>query len=291
MTCVASVGSAAGIQHVMPQVIAHRGASDDRAEHTLAAYTKAIRDGADALECDVRLTRDGVLICVHDRRVDRTSDGRGVVSTLELADLRDLDFDWRSKDLLHDPITMVDWEEPDGDRSGVLTLESLIEHVESADRPMQLAIETKHPTRYAGLVERALVDVLRKYGLDRPGRNGSPARVMSFASTGLRRVRALAPDVPTVLLFRRVPLRYRDGSLPQRVFAAGPSIEIVRAHPGYVDLVHEHGHQVHVWTVDEPADVELCLRLGVDAIITNRPRRVRQQIRELLNADTSGHSA
>jgi glycerophosphoryl diester phosphodiesterase len=267
------------------QIVAHRGASDQHAEHTLAAYTQAIRDGADALECDVRLTRDGVLICVHDRRVDRTSDGTGVVSTLELSDLSDLDFEsWRSKDLLHDPITMADWEEPDRDRSGVLTLDRLIEHVQAADRPVQLAIEAKHPTRYAGHVERELVAVLHKFGLDRRKPGASPVRVMSFASTGLRRLRTLAPEVPTVLLFRRVPLRFRDGSLPPRVLAAGPAIEIVRDHPSYVDAVHEQGHQVHVWTVDEPADVELCIELGVDAIITNRPRQVRQQVRAALAA-------
>src|SRR4051794_21685949 len=67
------------------QVVAHRGSSDDAPEHTLSAYNRAIEDGADALECDVRLTRDGHLVCVHDRRIDRTSNGRGIVSTLELA--------------------------------------------------------------------------------------------------------------------------------------------------------------------------------------------------------------
>ena len=74
------------------QVVAHRGASEDAPEHTLAAYRKAIEDGADALECDVRLTADGHLVCVHDRTVARTSNGRGVVSTLELAQLAELDF-------------------------------------------------------------------------------------------------------------------------------------------------------------------------------------------------------
>ncbi len=74
------------------QVIAHRGASEDAPEHTLAAYRKAIEDGADALECDVRLTADGHLVCVHDRRVNRTSNGRGAVSALELAELAALDF-------------------------------------------------------------------------------------------------------------------------------------------------------------------------------------------------------
>jgi glycerophosphoryl diester phosphodiesterase len=263
-------------------VVAHRGASDEHAEHTLAAYTQAIDDGADALECDVRLTRDGVLICVHDRRVDRTSDGRGVVSTLELSELRDLDFgSWRDDmDLMNDPITMANWEAPDSDRSSVLTLERLIGHVLDAERPVQLAIETKHPTRYAGLVERALADLLVRFGLDKAPPGEAPrVRVMSFAPTSLRRIHALTPAIPTVLLFRRMPLRFRDGSLPPHVLASGPSIDVVRAHPGYVDLVHEQGHQVHVWTADEPADVELCLRLGVDAIITNRPRRVLRQLR------------
>ena len=63
-------------------VVAHRGASSLAAEHTLAAYVAAIDSGADALECDVRMTRDGHLICVHDRTLNRTSDGRGVVSEL-----------------------------------------------------------------------------------------------------------------------------------------------------------------------------------------------------------------
>src|SRR3954454_15694137 len=74
-----------------PQVVAHRGSSAAMAEHTLGAYVKALDDGADALECDVRLTADGHLVCVHDRRVDRTTNARGVVSTMTLEDLDALD--------------------------------------------------------------------------------------------------------------------------------------------------------------------------------------------------------
>jgi glycerophosphoryl diester phosphodiesterase len=217
---------------------------------------------------------------VHDRKVNRTSDGRGVVSTLELAELHDLDFSsWRSQDLLHDPVTMADWEAPDRDRSAVLTLQRLLEHVRGGERPVQLAIETKHPTRYAGLVERSLVNLLAAFELDRPQADGDwPVRVMSFAVTSLRRVHQWAPGVPTVLLLRRTPLRYRDGSLAPRVTAGGPSIEIVRAYPEFVHRLHDHGHQVHVWTVDELADVDLCMELGVDAIITNKPRQVLRHL-------------
>ncbi len=68
-----------------PFVVAHRGASASRPEHTLAAYDLALREGADGVECDVRLTRDGHLVCVHDRKLDRTSSGAGLVSTMTLA--------------------------------------------------------------------------------------------------------------------------------------------------------------------------------------------------------------
>lgn len=249
------------------QVVAHRGSSDDAPEHTLSAYTRAIEQGADALECDVRLTRDGHLVCVHDRRIDRTSSGRGVLSTLELADLTQLDWgSWRDTwEDLEDP------EVPDRDRSQILTLKSLLHAVQDCDRRVEVAIETKHPTRYAGLVERRLVQVLDEF--DWSG-SRSPVRVMSFSQISLRRLRDLAPDLATVLLMERVPIRFRDGSLPPYVRIAGPSIEIVRAHPRYVERAHRRGKQVHVWTVDRAEDVELCIDLGVDAIITNRPGRV-----------------
>lgn len=265
----------------LPQVVAHRGASEDEAEHTLAAYRRAIDDGADALECDVRLTRDGVLVCVHDRRVDRTSSGRGVVSTLELADLAELDFgSWHRGDDA-DPLLSADWEAPDTDRRQVLTLERLLETVVDASRRVELAIETKHPTRYAGLVELTLVETLARFGLTRPDASGRyQVRVMSFASSSLRRVHGLAPGLPTVYLMERIPLRLRDGDLPGPTAAAGPSLRAVRNFPAYVDRAHERGHSVHVWTVNADADVEFLLDLGVDVVITDRPAAVRRMVDE-----------
>lgn len=263
----------------MVEVVAHRGASEDAPEHTLAAYARAIEDGADALEVDVRLTRDGHLVCVHDRRVDRTSNGRGVVSTLELAQLAELDWA-RWKELAHHgpghgPVNGADPEVPDRDRSSILTLERLCEVVADASRPVALAVETKHPTRYAGYVERRLIEVLDRFGWAHPRLgHDSPVRVMSFSQRSLRRMRLLAPSLDTVFLLPRVPLRFRDGSLPPRVRIAGPAMPVVRAHPTYVERAHQRGHAVHVWTVNEPDDVALCLDLGVDAVITDRPRRV-----------------
>jgi glycerophosphoryl diester phosphodiesterase len=265
-----------------PEVVAHRGASADEAEHTLAAYRKALDDGADGLECDVRLTRDGVLVCVHDRRVDRTSSGRGVVSTLELADLDELDFgSWRhpSDDEEPDPLLTANWEAPDYDRTQVLTLDRLLDVVAEVDRPVKLAIETKHPTRYAGLVESTLVETLQRHGLTGPpGSAKDLVRVMSFAPVGLRRIRQLAPELPTVHLMKRIPLRHRDGTVSPNATIAGPSVEAIRVFPAYVERAHANGHRVHVWTVDRPDDVELMLALGVDVIITNKPADVIEQL-------------
>lgn len=281
------------------QVVAHRGASEDAPEHTLAAYRKAIEDGADALECDVRLTADGTLVCVHDRRVNRTSDGRGAVSALELADLETLDFgSWkagagagrtggaRRRPSAHlRSLLAADAEAPDrydGDPdelSRVLTLERLLELVADTGRRVELAIETKHPTRWAGQVEERLVELLDRFGMlwPEPG-EPSRVRVMSFSSRSLRRIRMASRDLPTVLLMQYVLPRHRDGRLPPWVGIAGPAIRVLRANPGYVERLHASGHRVHVWTVNEPEDVELCVRLGVDAVITNRPRQVLAQL-------------
>src|ERR1700743_1001595 len=102
-----------------PQVVAPRGASHDNPEHTLGAYLQALRDGADAFECDVRLTADGHLVCFHDRDLRRPGSSRGVVSTMELADLDQLDFaSWKN------PWAALDDEaaDRDPDLDKVLTL-------------------------------------------------------------------------------------------------------------------------------------------------------------------------
>ncbi|MCX4511902.1 glycerophosphodiester phosphodiesterase [Streptomyces sp. NBC_01619] len=254
------------------QVVAHRGASEDAPEHTLAAYVKAIEDGADALECDVRLTADGHLVCVHDRRVNRTSNGRGAVSALELAELAALDFgSW--KDSEESP----DWKDPEF--TSVLTLERLLELTADAGRRIELAIETKHPTRWAGQVEERLLQLLKRFGLDAPAAPAeSPVRIMSFSARSLHRIEAAAPVIPTVYLMQFLPLRSRDARLPAGARIAGPGIRLVRNHPSYVERLHAAGHQVHVWTVNEPEDVDLCAGLGVEAIITNRPKQVLAQL-------------
>lgn len=259
-----------------PLVFAHRGASEALPEHTLAAYLRALNEGADGVECDVRLTRDGHLVCVHDSRLDRTSNGHGRVSAHTLAELDALDFgSW------HRPIgaaaeaadtMLLGTEPPDPDRTRLLTLSRLVEALQGAGRPVRLLIETKHPSRYGPEVERRLVALLRRYGLTEP-RPGDPVSVtvLSFSALALRRIRKLAPAVPVAYLMELLPPGVRGGRLPFGARIAGPSIGLVRSRPHLLPTLRAAGHQVYVWTVNEPADLALLTRYGVDGVITDRP--------------------
>jgi glycerophosphoryl diester phosphodiesterase len=255
-----------------PQVVAHRGSSFDNPEHTLGAYVAALDFGADALECDVRLTADGHLVCVHDRRVDRVTNGHGLVSTMELAELDELDFaSWKN------PWADLDDEAPeiDEDKGRVLTLRSLVETARDYDRPIDLAIETKHPTRYAGLVERRLVDLLASVGW---AGAGSPARVMSFSPVALNRVQKLAPELEVVLLIDRQYSWQMAVSMLGPGWIAGPGIDMLRADPRLVRRLRRRGRRIHVWTVNTPTDLDLCVAGGVEAVITDHPRRVVEHL-------------
>ncbi|RNM12710.1 glycerophosphodiester phosphodiesterase family protein [Nocardioides pocheonensis] len=251
-----------------PQVVAHRGASADQAEHTLAAYVVALDQGADALECDVRLTADGHLVCVHDRDLRRTAQQRRLVSSMELTELEQLDFGaWKH------PWAELDDEAPDADpeRNKVLTLRRLLQTVADYPRPVELAIETKHPTRYAGLVERRLVDLLDEFGW---AGDGSPARVMSFSWVALRRIRRLAPALRLVFLMDS-PLDWaRTRPLAEPDWIAGPGIELLQKHPEMIRRIRRAGTELHVWTVNSRVDLDLCLDHGVSAVITDRPQQM-----------------
>ena len=249
-------------------MVAHRGASHDNAEHTLGAYVAALDEGAEGFECDVRLTADGHLVCVHDRDLRRTASQRRIVSTMELAELNELDIaSWKN------PWADLDDEAPDRDESldRVLTLRRLLEMVADYDRRIEVAVETKHPTRYAGLVEKRVVEMLRDFGWDRAG---TPARVMSFSYTALQRVERLTPEVPLVQLIDHAGywpmLRRAIG----KDWIVGPGIDELREHPKLGTRLARSGHDIHVWTVNTEADLELCLDLGVKAVITDRPKEI-----------------
>ncbi|MGB3483358.1 MAG: glycerophosphodiester phosphodiesterase [Mycobacterium sp.] len=264
-----------------PFVVAHRGASADRPEHTLAAYELALQEGADGVECDVRLTQDGHLVCVHDRRVDRTATGTGLVSELTLAQLRSFDYgrwhgSWRADGSAGD--------------TGLLTLDELVSLVLDWHRPVKLFIETKHPVRYGALVESKVLALLHRYGIAAPASaDRSRAVVMSFSAAAVWRIRRAAPLLPTVLLGETS--RFLGGSAATTVgaTAVGPSIATLREYPELVDRAAAQGRALYCWTVDHYEDVGFCRDAGVAWIATNHPGRTKAWLEDGLNgADQDG---
>jgi len=269
-----------------PEVVAHRGVSTGAPEHTLAAYRQATAVGADAVECDVRMTRDGVLVCVHDRQIRHTSNGRGIVSALQLEELEQFHFGARKRRIRSrwndDEITSVT-DEPDLENGLVLTLDRLLEYITATPGTVRLAIETKHPTRHTRKVEEALVDCLRRYGLLGNGRPvewaGRPAvRMMSFSQLAVRRMAVVAPGIPTVQLIGKRLRPVRREVLLSSATAVGPSVGLLRADPDFVAEAHAVGKEVHVWTANRPADMDYLRDIGVDAIITDHPKELLRRL-------------
>lgn len=247
-----------------PLVVAHRGASAAKKEHTLAAYDLALREGADGLECDVRLTKDGHIVCVHDRRIDRTSSGTGIVSEMSYDSLRTFDYG------------------ADGEPAELLTLAELIQLVlDWTSKPTKLFIETKHPVRYGSLIESKVLGELHKFGLASPGSaDHSRAVIMSFAPTAVWRIRRSAPLLPTVLLGDASYYLGGGAATTVGATAVGPSIKTLREHPAIVDRAAASGRATYIWTVDNREDVDLCRELGVDWIATNNPGRTREWLNQ-----------
>jgi glycerophosphoryl diester phosphodiesterase len=235
-----------------PIVIAHRGASSEYAEHTYDAYLAAIEAGADGFECDIRLTADDVLVCWHDATLDRTSDGKGSISKLKWAQIRDVNAGtWHMAGRNAKPLLFAD------------LLELAITSGKS------LSIETKHPVPTGGRVEHVLALLLAPH-LPLPPSAPSLAkfRMMSFSKLAVKRWQELAPSVPAVSLIERERFMFADSPV------VSPGIHLIRRDPSLVKRWHDEGREVHVWTVDSAADIALCVDLGVDAIITNKPADV-----------------
>lgn len=257
------MASAAEVGGGHPFVVAHRGASAERPEHTLAAYDLALQQGADGLECDVRLTRDGHLVCVHDRRIDRTSTGSGLVSEMTLAQLRRFDYGaWHGTH--------------HAGPTALLTLDELVRLVLDWNRPVKLFIETKHPVRYGALVESKVLALLHRYGIAAPASAAlSRAVVMSFSAAAVWRVRRAAPLLPTVLLGDTSRVLGGGAATTVGATAVGPSIQTLREHPDLVDRAAAQGRALYCWTVDHYEDVAFCRDVGVAWVATNHPGRTK----------------
>ncbi len=133
----------------MTLIIAHRGASGYKPEMTIPSYELALEQGSDGLEIDVRLTKDLELVGIHDRKTNRVSNQDLVVSNSTLAQLKSLDFSNESSN------------------ARIISIKEFFELAINSNRNLTLCLETKHPTKYHGLLEEKLNKMLTFYGLEK----------------------------------------------------------------------------------------------------------------------------
>jgi len=228
---------------------AHRGASHDAPQNTLAAFRLALEMGADGVELDVQASKDGEAVVIHDFKVDATTDGRGAVKDKTLAELKELD--------------AGSWFDARFAGQRIPTLEEVIVEV---GHQLLLNIELK----VTGFGDEGLViEVVR---LIEDHNLVHRVIVSSFHPLALRWVNRLNPRICTGLLYYfDLPAHLLRALL---LFLTDPNA----LHPAkylvtqkYMDWAKERGYRVNAWTVDEPAEMERLIALGVDGIITNRP--------------------
>jgi glycerophosphoryl diester phosphodiesterase len=277
-------------------LIAHRGASAYAPEHSAAAYKLAIAQGADYVEQDLQVTKDGQLVCLHDLTLERTTNakevfpGRSRALTREGRELTG----WHVCDFTLAEIQQLDagsWFDPKFKGEKVLTFQQAIDIVKGK---AGIYPETKAPEVYGSLgfdMERLVMDVLKRNGLDKPNADPkTPVFIQSFSAESLKKMRqSMKVTLPLLFLFSE---RDRDTWMTKermseiKTFAdgIGPAKGIVSAKPEIVPLAHDAGLSVTIWTVSStPAvqdvrdEMRKFLSLGVDAIFTNNPDQFPRQ--------------
>ncbi|MDT7603800.1 MAG: glycerophosphoryl diester phosphodiesterase [Acidobacteriota bacterium] len=257
-----------------PLIIAHRGASAHAPENTLAAFELALAEGADGLEFDVRLARDGVPVVIHDATLRRTNGRADKVASLSSSALASVDvgswFNRRFPRLARDEYA----------RQRVPTLAEVFEQF--APRCGTLYVELKCVRADAAALAIATVSVLRA--------NADNARrcvVESFTLEALIEIKRLAPELRTAALFER--------SLKQPHVSTRAMIARARAHGAdeialqrslvsrrTIGAARAAGLPTVVWTVDHPSWARRATELGLRALITNRPARLRAALDAIL---------
>ena len=227
-------------------IYAHRGASADFPEHTLAAYEGALAQGADGFECDVRITKDEIPVLWHNSSMLERAGNRGLIAEMT-------------------------FEEVSRAYPQVLTLDVILDLAIKNNKGV--LIETKHPVISGNRVEELIVEMLEQKKVLQE----IPVTVMSFSWSAIEKLKRLSPALSSTLLLHKFTpwfqVKYSSAT------SVGPEIDEIRSEPMKVQRIKDSGRSVNVWTVDDDADMKLCERLGVDILITNKPAHAREVLR------------
>jgi glycerophosphoryl diester phosphodiesterase len=237
----------------MTLVIAHRGASGYRPEMTMPSYELALEQDADGLEIDVRLTKDLELIGFHDRKTERVANKNINVSNSTLSELKTLEVN------------------KDGFTSSIITMKEFFQLAIDSNKKLTLCLETKHPTKFHGMLEKKLNELLTYFGLEKNLHKKIRIVLMSFNPFAVNRFSKINP------LIERVQLKEHNYPFlqfypnPGDPSIIGPGIELLHKKPKLIDFFQKKGKKIFVWTVNTQEDMKFCLEHKIDAIITNYP--------------------
>ncbi len=246
-------------------VISHQGGDGLYPSNTLYAFEKSAEMGVDVLELDVHASRDGHLVVIHDETLERTTNGTGLVKEKPLAELQELDagYTWS-------PERKGERFPYRGQGITIPTLEQVFQAF--PDYRINIEIKQTEPS-----ITESLCKLIREYNKQ------DQILVVSFHDSDIRTFRKLCPEVVTA----GAPKEIRNFYILHRVFLANLFRSATDAFqvPEYQDDLHiatkhfvknaqSKNVQVHVWTVDEVADMQRMIDLGVNGIITDRPDRL-----------------
>ncbi len=224
---------------------AHRGASADFPEHTMAAYRGAIEQGALGFECDIRVTKDEALILWHDANMKKEAKSAAIIANRTYAEIKQI-------------------------YPAVMTLNELLDL--AIENKKSLALETKHPVPTGNRVEELVVAELHKRK-DAIKKSGIDVAIMSFSWFAIEKIKKMDPTIKTVMLLGDITNKITRRFTSAQVI--GPSVEMIRKSPELISEIKNSGKELYVWTVDSTEDLEYCASVGVDIVMTNRPAHAR----------------
>ena len=240
------------------QVTAHRGASKAAPENTLPAFEAAIESGADYIELDVQLTKDGELVVMHDDDIKRTTDGEGTLSLMTYEETQ--------------KYSAGSWFSDDGTFDDV-KIPKLSEVLELVGHDILLNIEIKSHGNVAATAEK-VAELIEEYDI------GDSCYVTSFSYKALKKIKEIDPEIKTALIANIAPSTVYS----QMKYIDAISMNYLFVNQSVVNYAHHSGKKVFVWTVDRSGEMKKMMALGVDNIITNRPEKAI----EVVDSDSVG---
>lgn len=235
----------------MSKIIAHRGFSGKYPENTMLAFTKSLEYGADGVELDIQLTKDGEVVICHDEIINRTSNGEGFIKDYTLAELKEFIFDNQMENL----------DDATEDNLKIPTLSEFLDWFKSTEMMVNIEFKTSI-IPYPGIVEKTVMLVKER---------GLQERVIfsSFNHDTIKKVKALDDTLKCGFLAVANLLEPGRYCSKYNVEYYHPVYVSLQLTPEIIENCKQYGIGINTYTVNEKADIQKFLELNIDGIITN----------------------